>query len=274
MSAAAARAARAPYRAAPQASWPAPARPAQRRRRPRAERVRHQRLARRVWQRRAGEQRVVGAAGVERSREAAARGPRCHLARRAPAPAGDRGHRPPGRRAAKRRARRRGGRGGEQRRRARGRIPRRAKRHPGRRWGPGAPRAACLVRAPPRPDARAHAPRRHLPATRPSKVDLLVAQADQFDAGAEAGAALVGIRAEPQQPELPRLRAALDAAKRVVLLVEPQDVRAGVKGWARAARRPAVNSRWPRRRSSCCPPPPPTGRAAPGRLAARVHRGR
>ncbi|KAF8071139.1 RPI4 [Scenedesmus sp. PABB004] len=54
------------------------------------------------------------------------------------------------------------------------------------------------------------------------RVSLLLDQADQYDEAANA--ALKGIRAEPQQPELPRLRQAIGAAERVVLLAEAQDV--------------------------------------------------
>jgi hypothetical protein len=56
------------------------------------------------------------------------------------------------------------------------------------------------------------------------QVSLLLDQADQYDESANA--ALKGIRAEPQQPELPRLRQALGAVKKVVLLAESQDVSA------------------------------------------------
>jgi hypothetical protein len=55
-----------------------------------------------------------------------------------------------------------------------------------------------------------------------AQVLLLLDQADQYDESANA--ALKGIRAEPQQPELPRLRQALGTAKKVVLLAESQDV--------------------------------------------------
>lgn len=54
------------------------------------------------------------------------------------------------------------------------------------------------------------------------QVALLIDQADQYDEACNA--ALKGIRAEPQQPELTNLRQALAAADKVVLLVEAQDV--------------------------------------------------
>lgn len=56
------------------------------------------------------------------------------------------------------------------------------------------------------------------------KVSLLVEQVDQYDQASSSHAALKGIRAEPQQPELPRLREALAAADKVVLLAEGADV--------------------------------------------------
>lgn len=58
------------------------------------------------------------------------------------------------------------------------------------------------------------------------RVSLLLQQVDQYDAAANA--ALVGIRAEPVQPELPRLRSAAAVAEQVVLLAEEQDVRGEV----------------------------------------------
>jgi hypothetical protein len=60
-------------------------------------------------------------------------------------------------------------------------------------------------------------------------VSLLVEQVDQYDQASSSHAALKGIRAEPQQPELPRLREALAAADKVVLLAEGADVSRG--GW-------------------------------------------
>ncbi|KAF6254707.1 ribose-5 phosphate isomerase-related protein [Scenedesmus sp. NREL 46B-D3] len=54
------------------------------------------------------------------------------------------------------------------------------------------------------------------------QVSLLLEQADQYDESANA--ALKGIRAEPQQPELPRLRQALGSVQKVVLLAESQDI--------------------------------------------------
>lgn len=53
-------------------------------------------------------------------------------------------------------------------------------------------------------------------------MSLLIEQVDQIDGSNHA--ALKGIRAEPQQPELPRLREALAAADKVVLLAEGADV--------------------------------------------------
>lgn len=54
------------------------------------------------------------------------------------------------------------------------------------------------------------------------QVAVLIDQVDQIDVASSA--VLKGIRAEPQQPDLPRLRKALAAAEVVVLLAEPQDV--------------------------------------------------
>lgn len=63
----------------------------------------------------------------------------------------------------------------------------------------------------------------------PPQVSLLVEQVDQYDRASSSHAALKGIRAEPQQPELPRLREALAAADKVVLLAEGADV--SEPGW-------------------------------------------
>lgn len=57
------------------------------------------------------------------------------------------------------------------------------------------------------------------------QVSLLVEQVDQYDQSSSSHACLKGIRAEPQQPELPRLRQALAAADRVVFMAEGADVR-------------------------------------------------
>eukprot|EP00775_Hariotina_reticulata_P012939 gene12939-13067_t len=54
------------------------------------------------------------------------------------------------------------------------------------------------------------------------QVSLLIDQADQYDAAGNA--ALKGIRAQPQQPELPRLRKAVEASDKVVLLAEVHDL--------------------------------------------------
>jgi hypothetical protein len=66
------------------------------------------------------------------------------------------------------------------------------------------------------------------PAVRPTlcnvQVSLLVEQVDAYDKASSSHACLKGIRAEPQQPELPRLREALAAADTVVLLAEGVDV--------------------------------------------------
>lgn len=54
------------------------------------------------------------------------------------------------------------------------------------------------------------------------QVEVLLEEADQID---PAGAALLkGIRAAPQQPELPRLAAMLPAARQLVVLVEKRNV--------------------------------------------------
>jgi hypothetical protein len=61
------------------------------------------------------------------------------------------------------------------------------------------------------------------------QVSLLLDQADQYDEAANA--ALKGIRAEPQQPELPRLRQALGSVQKVLLLAESQDVSGKHRHW-------------------------------------------
>lgn len=60
------------------------------------------------------------------------------------------------------------------------------------------------------------------------QVALLIDQVDQYDQ--LQNAALKGIRSEPQQPELPKLRQALTAAKKLVLLAESHDVSASAAG--------------------------------------------
>ncbi len=56
----------------------------------------------------------------------------------------------------------------------------------------------------------------------------MIDQVDQYDESCNA--ALKGIRAEPQQPELPKLQQALAAADKVVMLAESQDVSRGGEG--------------------------------------------
>lgn len=86
------------------------------------------------------------------------------------------------------------------------------------------------------------------------QVSLLLEQADQYDESANA--ALKGIRAEPQQPELPRLRQALGSVQKVVLLAESQDVSGSPVATARrmqpnAAPLPAEAQRQSSSRSHC-----------------------
>lgn len=56
------------------------------------------------------------------------------------------------------------------------------------------------------------------PEARAAEASLVIAQADQLDAAANA--ALVGTQAEPTQPEVPRLLSALSKGNRLVLLAE------------------------------------------------------
>lgn len=79
-----------------------------------------------------------------------------------------------------------------------------------------------------RPDYVGHKVCKGLPAVRPAlcpvQVTVLVEQVDAYDKSSSSHACMKGIRAEPQQPELPRLREAIAAADTVVLLAEGADV--------------------------------------------------